>query len=365
MSFKFTDLIFLIIVFSLIIKMVIEKKDNSVPSSLMWLGVMYISKNILTIEDKFFSLVASYLGIELTVSEYSSQDFGFGLLLILISVILSYKLNERIHILNMLGIRKKEISDEKSKSDLKIADYKLKEQLLDIIPLFQNGECINSKVNASIITQIKEDVFKFAGKSKDKGGCFTGLAPIPYTIFAGTFLGEANINRYFEFNRNEGETYYELKEKTPFKKKQWDSLELEKPETMENATDVVLALSISHRVLDTDLEQFKGLQRIHLGLPAPKDNVIQYKEQLIEYKKSIYNCLDVTLKEWFPNLKTIHLVASIPSCMSLEIGKTIGMGTNRMADIISYHYIHSCPIKYPFGVYVSGTKKGDLVKVKE
>ena len=84
----------------------------------------------------------------------------------------------------------------------------------------------------------------------------------------------------------------------------------------------------------------------------------------MEYKKVIHDCLDTKLRECFPNLKTVHLVASIPSCMSIEIGKIIGMGTNRMMDIIVYHYIHSNTIKYPFGVYVSGSRKGTFVEVE-
>lgn len=236
--------------------------------------------------------------------------------------------------------------------------------MLDIIPVFDDGTNMDEKANSYIVKQVREDAEKFAVKSKENGGCFTGMAPIPYTIFAGTFLGEADINRYFEFNRNAGEIYYELKKKRIFQRRKWKDLEIINCEASENAKEIVLAISITHNVMDADLSQFAGMDVIRVGLSAPKDNVIEFQEQLMEYKKVIHDCLDIKLRECFPNLKTVHLVASIPSCMSIEIGKIIGMGTNRMMDIIVYHYIHSNTIKYPFGVYVSGSRKGTFVKVE-
>ena len=39
---------------------------------------------------------------------------------------------------------------------------------------------------------------------------FTGMAPIPYTVYAGTFLEAAKIEQYFEYNAHDGK-YYSLK----------------------------------------------------------------------------------------------------------------------------------------------------------
>ena len=78
------------------------------------------------------------------------------------------------------------------------------------------------------------------------------------------------------------------------------------------------------------------------------------------YKNMIYRYLDSALKERYKNLKKIHLAASIPSCLSLEIGKSIGAGSNRVPPIVVYHYVSSEDSKYTFGIFVSGENKGKL-----
>ena len=347
-----------------IVQLFKEKSDNDISNVMLQTGVALLLSGIPSIAELMISLAAVLFSKEIPETGNTYVFMAVGFILILLSLIVRVKLKERIYVLNMLGIRKKEISSDKAKQDLKIADYKLKEQVLDIIPVFNDGTNMDEKANSYIVKQVRDDAEKFAVKSKESGGCFTGMAPIPYTIFAGTFLGEADVNRYFEFNRNAGETYYELKKRRIFQRRKWKDLEIINCEAAENATEIVLAISITHNVMDADLSQFAGMDIVRVGLSAPKDNVIEFQEQLMEYKKVIHDCLDTKLRECFPNLKTVHLVASIPSCMSIEIGKIIGMGTNRMMDIIVYHYIHSNTIKYPFGVYVSGSRKGTFVEVE-
>ena len=46
-----------------------------------------------------------------------------------------------------------------------------------------------------------------------------------------------------------------------------------------------MAISITHNVMDADLSQFAGMDIVRVGLSAPKDNVIEFQEQLMEYKK--------------------------------------------------------------------------------
>ena len=358
--------IILVVIIALLgaFQLITEKSDNDISNVMLQTGATLLLSGIPSIAELLISLVAAIFSKEISGAGNTYVFMAVGFILILLSVLVRIKLKERIYVLNMLGIRKKEISSDKAKQDLKILDYKLKEQVLDIIPVFADGTKVDEKANSYIVKQVQDDVEKFAVKSKENGGCFTGMAPIPYTVFAGTFLGEADVNRYFEFNRNAGEMYYELKKKRIFQRRKWEKLEITNCEMNENITEIVLAVSITHNVMDADLNQFAGMNIVRVGLLEPKDNVIEYQEQLIEYKKIIHDCLDIKLREWFPNLKTVHLVASIPSCMSVEIGKIIGMGTNRIMDIIVYHYIHSNSIKYPFGIYVSGSKKGTFVEVK-
>lgn len=353
------------------IKLFFAENENDISKTLIMTGSALVCVQIDSWEGLLVRWIAQKASIQLTEYNNSNLSIVVGAILIFLGVIMYGKLRERIYVLNMLGIQKKEISSEKAKKDLKIADYKLKEQVLDIMPVFGDGTEVDERANCYIVEQIYEDVQKFAIKSKEFGGVFTGMAPIPYTVLAGTFLGEADVNRYFEFNRNEGETYYELKKygwgyfKGMFFKrrlKPWDVLECVVQEKDESVKEIILAISITHNIEDSDLKQFQGLKVVRMNISTPKDNLIEFYEQLNEYKKTIHECVDVKLREWFPNLEKVHLVASIPSCVSIEIGKIIGMGRNRVMDIIVYHYIYSSSNRYPFGVYVSGNNKGTLVK---
>ena len=166
---------------------------------------------------------------------------------------------------------------------------------------------------------------------------------------------------YFEYNAHNGGHYYSLKKATKKEiKKGWNKLDIAWPQNIDtNANEVVLAISISHKVNNADLSQF-STDIIHLALNTPQDNVIMYLQQLQEYKNKIDGVIQNQLTTKYPNLKTIHIVASIPSCVSVELGKIIGMRTNRMPDIVVHHYISSHTPCYVFGLHVNGSKKGDL-----
>ena len=47
---------------------------------------------------------------------------------------------------------------------------------------------------------------------KNKRG-YTGIAPIPLIMYAGTILGKEKIDEYYEFDKKETNTYYRLKNK--------------------------------------------------------------------------------------------------------------------------------------------------------
>lgn len=353
------------------IRLFLAQNDNEISKAMWQTGLSLVGIQWCSWEGIVLLLIKQFFNVEVPENSDSNVLLITGIILIFLGVIVHIKLRERLYVLNMLGIQKKEINNEQAKKELNIADYQLKEQVLDIMPVFEDGTRVDKRSNSYITEQIREDVKKFAVKSKEFGGAFTGMAPIPYTIFAGTFLGEADVNRYFEFNRNDGEKYYELKKskleyfKGIFQKRQlkpWDALEYTIQEKDESVKEIILSISITHNIEDSDLKQFQGLKVVRMKVPTPKDNLIEFYEQLNEYKKTIHECLDVKLREWFPNLEKVHLVASVPSCVSIEIGKIIGMGRNRVMDIIVYHYIYSSSNRYPFGIYVSGNKKGTLVK---
>lgn len=285
-----------------------------------------------------------------------------GIILIIIGILYRMKINERIYILNMYGVAvQKEIDDVKAIKDLNLSEYKVKEQIIDFISFF-DGSSMKQNMNSKICRQVEKSSLKFSTKvTNQKHACFTGMAPIPYTVYAGTYLESAKITRYFEYCNANGGYYYELKKASKKEKAQIPDLKLIFPSSplYPNASEIVLAISISHEVRNQDLSQF-AMDIVTLSLDKPKDNVIRYTQQLNSYKQTIYRCIETDLISKYPNLKTIHIAASIPSCMSIEIGKSIGVRTNRVPDIVVHHYISSNNPPYTFGLYVSGSKKGQL-----
>lgn len=264
----------------------------------------------------------------------------------------------------MHGLISRHISDESAIKELKLADYKVKEQIIDFIPYFNKGQ-IDAQMNDFICSHIEKDVNKFTSKITDNVGCFTGMAPIPYTIYAGTFMEDANIKRYFEYDGRPGKkVYYELKKATKKQKKEgWEQLKIHFPDKINTqSSEIVLAISISHTISDDNLSQFDGKDIVRLQLDDTADNVIRFKEQLDEYSNKICECINKDIDGTYPTLQKIHLVASIPSCVSIEIGKNFGLRQNRNVNIVSYHFLRESSPQYKFGIYINGENKGKYIE---
>jgi hypothetical protein len=212
-----------------------------------------------------------------------------------------------------------------------------------------------------IIRKIKKVCEAFVNRSKGFKSCFTGMAPIPYTILAGTYLAAGEVRRYFEYRRADSK-YYELAKKS---KKKYDTLNVIFPNHMdESAAEVVVALSITRRVQQSDLIQFSGKDIIEIHLPHPEDNVVTSVTQLDEYAGFVMDKIE-DLKQSYPALQKVHFVASIPSCVSVELGKRFALNAHRLPQIISYHFVSSETPKYPFGIVVcdgSTTDTGKLIR---
>ena len=68
---------------------------------------------------------------------------------------------------------------------------------------------------------------------------------------------------------------------------------------------------------------------------------------------------------YYSHLEKIHLVESIPSCLSVELGKKFALNSHWLSQIVSYHYVNTGVPKYTFGIIVSDgtiTNRGKLVK---
>ena len=360
------SIILIILIALLIINIIVSaffgKEEKTISGTLISSGIALMMSGIPVLSEMILGIIASMLNSSLVDAEGSYMiRLIAGLVLIIIGFLFRMKANERIYILNMYGVAvQKEVDEVKAIKDLHLSEYKVKEQIIDFISFF-DGSSMKQNMNSRICKQVEESCLKFSIKVTDqKHACFTGMAPIPYTVYAGTYLENAKITRYFEYCNANGGYYYELKKASKKEKSQIPDLKLTFPAHLDpNASEIVLAISISHEVRHQDLSQF-AMNIVTLSLDEPKDNAIRYTQQLDSYKQTIYQCIETDLLSKYPNLKTIHIAASIPSCMSIEIGKSIGVRTNRVHDIVVHHYIGSNTPPYTFGLYVSGSKKGQL-----
>ncbi|MCL2221248.1 MAG: SAVED domain-containing protein [Oscillospiraceae bacterium] len=328
-------------------------------------GVALLLDSLIMSNEFGISVMSNLLGIDSPNLSVTWTNLAIGVIMIIIGIWLQNKLRQRIYVFNMYGVVPRDISDEKAIHELKIAEYKLKEHVVNIFPILKAG-CLENGGNKAICDHIEHESHKFSNRAANKATCYTGMAPLPYTVFAGTCLASANIQRYLEFNRNDGERFYELKPQRWWNRvclRSWQSLEVESTSNiLSDASEVVLAISITSRIADADLTQFGDINVVRIGLAKPADNVITCIQRLMEYNQAICDCIETTIKKMLPNLDTVNIVASIPSCVALELGKNIARGGNRLTSIAVYHFeAHHTP-KYKYGVYVNGSKKGNLVQ---
>lgn len=361
----------LIIVIALIILVVIitivdsikNRKEESIGHSLIGAGLMVILAHFPQLTELIIQLIFEFLEIEITnTNPPYPVCLIIGLMLIGLGMFSEYSIQKKTLVLNMFGIAsQKVINDAKTIKDLKLPKFSIHEQIVDLVPFWDNLNDMKLRMNIAICKYIKNATQRFSSAAgNEKQTCFTGMAPIPYTVYAGTFLNDAKTCRYFEYNaQNDG--YYELKRLRRLeRKKSWAKMKVKFSENItSNATDILLCISVTHQITVQDTCQFT-MDKVDVYLDEPKDNIIEYYQQLIDYKETIYNLLNRQIKNRYPNIHTIHIAAAIPSCLAVEIGKIIGMRTNRLCDIIVYHYIQTEELPYTFGVHVNGKNKDKL-----
>lgn len=347
--------IIIICVFVFVIKHLINKDSSTDVSVLMiTAGVSLIVSAFPGIKEILVAIVASLFNIKIEIAT-DNTAIVCGFALVGIGIYYVYLNKERIFVLNMFGVfTQPEISEVSHIKELNLADFKVKESIIDFVDIFQNGNMSVEK-NSIIVNKIKKQCAAFRNRSSDTKACFTGMAPIPYTILAGNYLSGGTIKRYFEYIGST-QKFIELSKKKWFRKypklivKYQDHLNV-------NASDIVVALSISFPVQDNDIKQF-DTDILRIGLEEPKNNIITIIDQLEEYCDEIVTEIE-RARTKYPNLKTVHLLASIPSCVSVRLGDQFRLRSNRLPRVISYHFMNSNTPKYPFGIVVSdATEKG-------
>ncbi len=330
-------------------------KDTSTDVSVLMItsGVTLIVSAFPRTIEIIGTIVASFLKVNFVAeTDYASIACGFAL--VFLGLFYFKAIKERTYVLNMFGLfSQPEISDTLHIKQLNLTDYKVKEIIIDFVDVFQHGVMSEEK-NQIIVKKIKKQCESFKNRATDSEACFTGMAPIPYTILAGNYLSGGNIKRFFEYI-GKNHKYIELSHNVFFQKK-YPELKVQYPDDIDiGATDIVVALSISVKVQDADLVQFNN-DVLRIGLDKPANNIITRNDQLDNYCNLVVTEME-RAREKYPCLIRIHLAASIPSCVSVRLGDQFRLRSNRLPKIISYHFVNNQYPKYPFGIVVADSKE--------
>ena len=370
MSYLFLGL--LLIIFSILIALVIrsfinKKKEEGFSNLLLVTGFSMITTSFGTVLDKLIILSAIFKSdndkvsnIVLRSDQINYVQLAIGVFLILVYFGFKYYNSNKKYIINIKGYDfSKNI--ENSHKDIDLSDFEFKEREIDFKEIFNNesDNIIPDKVILDIIEQ-KTSAFKIESKGFKRG--YTGIAPIPYIMYAGTCLKRVKFNKYYEYNKLDNQKFYELKDKPGFFEKEPDlKLKTNLDELAKSINEIVISISITSIINQSDLSQFYGTEVVELAIDQPGDNKIKSVRQLEKYYTKIYKLI-LKLEKTLSNLNKIHVLYAGQSCLALEIGKIIE--ENRMPEIINYHYNSQSSHKYPWGLILNGNNKGKLTNYK-
>lgn len=289
--------------------------------------------------------------------EFNIPYFVLGIVLILVSIILTYLKKTKVTVLNINGYFKRNIREHvKESRDLRNDFREYEINFIDIYKkIFKKN--LDKESYECIIEKIKEDVNAFKNVSTDGKRGYTGIAPIPLITYAGTFLERERIDEYYEFDKINSNTYYKLKDKGvyPNIKMYYDINSIDR-----SKKDIVIAISITAQIQEAQLQQFsENCNILNIGIDNPSDNVIKYKKQLFKYTNTILEAIQEIFKS-FGELNNVHIVCSSQSCLALEIGKRC-VDDTRLPQIIVYQYEAQNDVKYPWGIRINGENKGELI----
>lgn len=332
----------------------VKNPATEVATIMITSGVSLVVSAFPGIREAVTAVIASIANIKVSLKT-DPLAITAGFFLIGLGFVYNRNIKDRTYVLNMYGMFSQlDISDIQHIEELNLTDFKVKESVIDIVDVFSNGEMSDEK-NRIITNKINKRCDAFKSRSADYKACFTGMAPIPYTMFAGNCLSGGSISRFFEYKRSENK-YIELEKKG----KNYPTLKIEKDEANKEAQDVLVTISVTMSVLDADVMQFRGCDRVIIKLDNPANNVITNIQQLSNYVTTIVDGIE-KLKVDYPNLRTVHLAASIPSCLAEQLGEKFMLNSNRLPKIVAYHYDAKQNPKYQFGIVVSGGESGKLV----
>lgn len=333
---------FVTMVFSTGISLVFTSSSDCIDKMLVGVGVVTKYEN----------------AIELG-GDFNWAYFILGCILIFIGIIMFCFNKRKLYVLNINAYTSKRLENYISK--LKTDNSDFREREIDFIQIYKRifSKELDETSYECIKSEIEEKVTSFRSETANIKRGYTGIAPIPFVMYAGTFLDRVKIDNFYEFDKIESNNYYVLSLK---KNKKFPELKLKTniTELDRSKNKVLLVISLTKEIENNVLNQFKlDFNIVRLSIDNPKDNAIRTVRQLENYTNFIFEKIE-DIKCEIPNVE-LSIVYSGQSCLALEIGKRC-FDSTRIPKIICYHYEYQNTIKYPWGIIMNGSEKGKLIK---
>jgi len=342
--------IVLVLIVSLLLAMIpiLSRKTDSLFRTLVISGITLICSAFPGGADKIIGLIASWFNLAPYVEPQTDYvQLFIGILILVIAFIHRYTIQNKLYILNMQGSVRHFVTCDKYLKDLNVADHQAREIIIDTGWAQENFRSMNKSQWKSLKTQIEDTLTAFCNKDYKKS--FTGMAPIPITIYAGTCYKNQEITSFLEYN-NSTDSYVELR-----KSKNYPNLTCFTQESTKS-DEIVVAISITAQISGSDLAQF-NYPIVSITCPNCNDNTITSSLQLQSYVDTIADQLEALSKQ---GIKRIHLLCAIQSSLAFALGQRFAHMQNRLTEIVSYHYVKSENPCYVKGIVVSGVNKGKI-----
>lgn len=362
--YPFISILALLILITVFLAEHIMRRKERVTDSLIFVGIAYISQPLFDFQSIALSWIQNQLNLPIQQINMSTQFcILWGIILIILGLLIKKgesSKQEKIPVLNMLGIHY-QVRVNQNNCDKDLSKNFFEEKVIDFVDFFDKSGQISKNDNDRICKLIQKECSSFtAMTTNNELAYFTGMFPIPYEVYAGTFLNGSKTNEFLEFDSKTTKKLYKLSPVNKHKFFSSNPLQINKTENIKGGPDLNLIIQVTSKINFQDLEQFQNFSSAAIGLYEYKDNLIRNKEHLYELKNTISSMMENYGKQDFSR---IHITAAIPSCLALELGKEIAQMGNRLPEIVIYHYVRTNEKRYPFGLIVNGNKKGELYHV--
>lgn len=328
--------------------------DKSVGYLLIATGTPMVASLSTGWSDFAMSLVDNLFGFQILSggTEYDRYiQVALGLVLVVLGIYELHKETRQYTLLNMPGLMQHDADSNEILKTLKLSYNQYKEIVLDTTWLIPDIANMRQRDFDKLKNNIEIIERKYCAKDTKK--VFSGMAPIPFVIYAGTCHTGNDIKKFAEYNAAQ-HLYTLLNDKKKYAKLHEEEL------TATDTAEVVISFSTTVRINATDMAQF-NCPCFRVYLQDSHDNAITSQRQLDEYVNTLVAYIEEVCKR-NPNVAKIHLLCATQTCFAYQLGIKLSHMQNRIKEVISYHYISSHNPHYPVGICVCGENRGKIYR---